>query len=167
MFGAPDLKVDTVYNKRGKIEKISKPTIADFVNDRYTNKISNSIESFESLVSKGLTELDSFTYADFKNKNWQSYQIDSLIIKNRIIFLIDTLESKRIVETNDWSNFFHKYPNSYLILSISKIGYNQSKNQALLYSTNKNYLSGRYGFYTLFVFIDNNWHIKQSMMVDL
>ncbi len=167
MFAGPEVKADTVYNKRGKIEKITKPTIADYVIDRFTNKISYKIENYESLVRNGLSELDSSTYADFKNKNWQSYQIDSLRIINRKVFLIDTLESKRIVESNDWSSFLQKYPNAYLILSISKIGYNQSKNQALLYSTNKNYLSGKYGFYTLFVFIDKSWRIKQSMMVDL
>jgi hypothetical protein len=162
-----DLKPVPIYNKRGKVVKMAEPSIDNLVVNRYTNSISDSAESYDNLLKNGLSDLDSSTYSNFIELNKSSYELDSIIVPNRIIFFIDTSEAQNIIKNGQWTYFFNKYPNSKLIMSLSRIGFNNYKNQALIYTTNNNYLSGNYGFYMLYSFVDNKWKVIQSIMVFL
>jgi len=162
-----NIKADTVINEKGEIIKITKPTINDLVVMRYTSDISETLMNFDNLLKDGLSNLDKSTLLDFKNQNTTTSKIDSLQISNTVVLFIENADAKKIIKKNKWDLFEKKYPNAKLIISISKIGYSIDNKQALLFSTNNNYLGGNYGFFTLYKQIDNEWKIDQSTMVFL
>lgn len=163
-----ETKADTVFNEKGEIVKISKPSIKDLVIMRYTSDIPESLMNFDNLLKDGLTNLDKTTFLDFKTQNTTTSKIDSLPISNKVARFIENAEAKKIIKKNKWDLFEKKYPNANLIISsISKIGYSMDKKQALLFTTNNNYLGGNYGFFTLYKQIDNEWKIDQTTMVFL
>jgi hypothetical protein len=159
-----NINADTVFNEKGEI---TKPPINDLVVMRYTSDISETLMNFDNLLKDGLSNLDKSTFLDFKNQNITTSKIDSLQIFNTVVHFIENADAKKIIKKNKWDLFEKKYPNAKLIISISKIGYSIDKNQALLFTTNNNYLGGNYGFFSLYKRIDNEWKIDQSTMVFL
>lgn len=159
-----NIKADTVFNENGEIIK---PPTNDLVVMRYTSDISETLMNFDNLLKNGLSNLDKSTFLDFKNQNITTSKIDSLQIFNTVVHFIENADAKKIIKKNKWDLFEKKYPNSKLIISISKIGYSIDKNQALLFTTNNNYLGGNYGFFSLYKRIDNEWKIDQSTIVFL
>jgi hypothetical protein len=161
-----NIKADSVFNEKGEIVK-TKPTVNDLVVMRQTSDISETLMNFDNLLKDGLSNLDKSTFLDFKNQNTTTSKIDSLQISNTVVLLIESADAKKIIKKNKWDLFEKKYPNAKLIISISKIGYSIDKKQALLFTTNNNYLGGNYGFFSLYKRIDNEWKIDQSTMVFL
>jgi hypothetical protein len=63
-----------------------------------------------------------------------------------------------------WQLFYAQYPGAPGITSLSRVGYNDSFDQALVYAgTLSGYLAGA-GYYFLLIKVDGTWHLDQQVM---
>lgn len=75
------------------------------------------------------------------------------------------LNEKESQDIKGWDEFYKKYPNSPGIISVSRVGFNKEKNQAVVYvGLQSDYLAGR-GVIFLLEKKDNSWQIKKQTLL--
>lgn len=102
---------------------------------------------------------------DFLVKNQQSWVLeDQFNIKVKHA-LVSEEEKSRFSQSRDfWNAFDEKYPNAQGILSLSRVGFNHTKDRALVYIGNKGSASTGAGYYVLLVKDGSKWIIKDETM---
>ena len=76
----------------------------------------------------------------------------------------DFISWKKWETLGGWDGFYQNYPNSHGLIGFSKIGYNETENQAMVYvSTNIYYLAGT--GYIIILGRGENWQIDQIEII--
>ena len=119
-------------------------------------------------IENHLPNVDDSTITDFQSSNRQSAVIkDYLPTNNNYLFLSDA--DVRLF-FNDWTTFSNKYPDIGGYISLSRIGFNSSYNQALVLRSsyvklfNAPFEYGGDGLLFLFYRIGGKW-VEQDMLV--
>jgi len=113
-------------------------------------------------------EVQQETVDNFKKANQQSYLLKRRFNPSINYILISQEELKNIFSRDlvrGWDKFHKKYPNSQGIITLSRVGFNNQKDQALVYIGDQfSSLSGA-GSIILLIKENNVWKIKQRFML--
>jgi hypothetical protein len=128
-------------------------------------------ENFSSRFGENLIEplptLSKETIDDFGSRNQKPVTLtDRFNLKLKINFVGEEInklfENNAVGGKDGWKIFNKKYPNANGIISISRVGFNKSKTQALIsVSHSCGSLCGE-GSYKLLKKKNNNWEIEKS-----
>ena len=157
--------IDSLYRfPSTKIIVICDSTNKDYFLER-SDIYSNGIDSlYLKIVIKGFNLPDSnYIYNDYMLKNSKKYMLS----EERFYFNINlSFVSKRKIKTifesklvDGWQEFYEQYPNSTGFIELTRIGFNESNDRAIVYV--ENYCGGLCGegHYLLLEKKENNWKI--------
>jgi hypothetical protein len=116
-------------------------------------------------VRKGMPRLKPATMADFQSKNNQPSLLDNFFDIKARVFLISAEEVEHLFGRGGgwWDAFYQKYPKSQGLLTLSQVGFNPEKNQALVYVGNqRGGLDGGGSYILLTREEDDDWIIADS-----
>jgi hypothetical protein len=106
------------------------------------------------------------TAASFLSRNDASYPIRPDMDLGSPYTLLSQAARNQIFGQNQsgWEIFYNRYPQAPGITSLSRVGFNSSFNQALVYiGTQSNWLAGA-GYYVLLKKTDGIWSIDQQVL---
>ncbi len=153
------------------------------IDSRYLDKINNTatirgqtaiytpLENLEfelNHLKEIIPKMHQGTIVDFIAKNTESYSLKNFINQRADYLLVNSDEINLIFGNpeNSWERFYEEYPDSDGIITLSRAGFNEKKNQALVYVANQwedNLGTGIY--YFLERQKENFWSIKNEVPI--
>ena len=117
-------------------------------------------------AARNLPGLAKATVENFKTRNAQSYNL-SVDMQLGVQYVLLTQKQRNEIfgqNQSGWETFYQNYPNAPGITDLSRVGFNPSFDQALVYAgTLSNYLAGS-GYYLLLVKTNGTWTVSQKVM---
>jgi hypothetical protein len=117
-------------------------------------------------VEESLQHLLADTLTNFKTRNDSSYPLKTSMILGRRYTLFSEKDKQDLFQINQsgWDVFYNRYPEAPGIITLSRVGFNEQNDQALVYLGIQSYwLAGSGNFYLLNK-IDGEWVIDQQVM---
>ena len=114
------------------------------------------------------TELKGVTQAlvdDFTARSRQVLTLEQRFDLRSKVVLLTQAEIQAIFKKGGWDEFYRQYPNSHGTLVLSRVGFNASVDQALVYASSQSHPLAGAGFYYLMAKENGEWKIKQQLMV--
>jgi len=100
---------------------------------------------------------------DFHSKNRGISSLTKSVNLPIKCVLIDAEESRKVFQGNiSWSDFYFKYPKAQGLMALSRVGFNASEEQALIYIRNQRSYNIGEGFYVLLFKENHTWIIKEK-----
>jgi len=96
-------------------------------------------------------------------QNQQEHEISDLFNLNVKHVLITEEEIAKIMKAGEWELFYEKFPKSQGIISLSRVGFNAGKTQALVYFGNPTSATSGMGWYILLEKKADTWTIKREI----
>jgi len=101
-------------------------------------QIGKPIEIELAYLKEQMPSLGNKIINDFKSKNLRSYSLASFINQRAKYSIISQKEIDYIFNHNPhWDMYYDRYPNSGGILTLSRVGFNRQRNQAILHVANQ------------------------------
>jgi hypothetical protein len=131
-----------------------------------------TIDEFSTEAPKqtnGFSSLSQQAINDFKTKNKQAYELnDQFKLDVKINFIrsdeLNKLFQTRNSQQDGWMIFNQQYPTAYAIITLSRVGFNKERNQALIFvAFGCGWLCGE-GNYILLTKKDGMWKIEAKSM---
>ena len=104
---------------------------------------------------------------DFKAKNRTSSVLERRFTISVTYTIVSEQEMASIFSTNvvsDWKRFYAKYPHVDAFLALSRVGFNQEKDTAVLYTEYQVGAAGGEGYEVLMKKTDGRWTVDQNSM---
>ena len=117
-------------------------------------------------VLQNIHGVDSETAGSFRTRNDAAYPIPRDMNLGSPYTLLSQAEKNRIFGQNQsgWEIFYNRYPQAPGITTLSRVGFNRTFDQALVYiGTQSNWLVGE-GYYILLKKVGGIWSIDQQVM---
>lgn len=117
-------------------------------------------------VLQNMHSVDSGTVVSFRSRNDAAYPIPPDMNIGGPYILLSQAGRQKIFGQNQsgWEIFYGRYPQAPGITTLSRVGFNNSLDQALVYiGTQSNWLAGS-GYYILLKKLDGSWSIDQRVM---
>lgn len=167
---APDLDEYSVYTSLLQQEFIAKRT-KEIVIRKQTDVENFSDDKSPAYLTESLPSLEKQTFEDFGSRNKKFAELTekfNLKVKVNIVGEeIDRIFRKgrqRNSKVDGWEAFHKKYPTAGAIITLSRVGFNGDKTQALMFIAHGcSWLCGE-GNYVLLVKKDGNWKIEKKLM---
>lgn len=106
------------------------------------------------------------TFDDFLAKNGQSYPLKNLFNVRGKVILVSEEKLRKIFEGEfGWLEFYVRYPFSQGIMTLSRVGFNEEMDQALIYTGNQSGSLSGAGYYVLLTKEEGVWTIQDSIIV--
>jgi hypothetical protein len=106
------------------------------------------------------------TFDDFLVKNEQSYPLNHCFNIRGRVFLVSREKLGRIFESDyGWLIFYMRYPFSQGIAAVSRVGFNEDMDQALIYFKNSSGSLSGAGYYMLLTKKEGVWYIEDERMI--
>ena len=127
-------------------------------------------EDYRKSVLEELTPISDEMVEDFEKKNEKEGELArqlNLTINYVLLGEKASQDSPKTLEesTKQWEEFHQKYPNSPGIISLSRVGFNSDKDQALVYTANScGNLCGK-GYYVLLMKSDKGWKVQKEIFL--
>jgi hypothetical protein len=164
---SPEPEEYVVYNALLKEMFIGKET-KQLVVEKYT-AVSDYSNGDPGQMLEMLSPLSKETTEDFKTKNEQPYELsDRFNLKVKINFLgkneLEQLFRRRDEKYDGWKIFRQKYRTAGAIVTLSRVGFNADKSQALIFVGYQcDWLCGE-GNYILLIKKEGEWKIEKKSM---
>ncbi len=115
------------------------------------------------------------TAADFESKGMHSFRLERKFGSDLSYVLVPESDLRDIfhpdangkVGSQPWRDFYEKYPGAQGIMSLSRVGFNKAKNEALIYVINQWGLVGGSAFYYVLVKRQGVWKVEKRVLVFL
>jgi hypothetical protein len=111
-------------------------------------------------LKKHFETLDKETFDDFAMKLFTEDTLSNNFITGKKIVFINSEKIRELfssVTSDGWENFYKEFGKAQGVTTFSRVGYNKSKTQALVYNgTQSKWLVGA-GYYDLFEFRHGKW----------
>lgn len=117
-------------------------------------------------VLQNMHSVDSGTVVSFRSRNDAAYPISPDMNIGGPYTLLSQAGRQQIFGENQsgWEIFYERYPQAPGITTLSRVGFNNSLDQALVYiGTQSNWLAGS-GYYILLKKLNGAWNIDQRVM---
>jgi hypothetical protein len=104
---------------------------------------------------------------DFKAKNRTSSVLERRFTTSVPYTIVSEQEMASIFSTTvvrDWEKFYAKYPHVYAFLALSRVGFNQKKDTAVLYTEYARGATDGEGDVVLMKKTDGRWTVEQNSM---
>lgn len=127
-------------------------------------QIGRPIETELDYIKEQMPFLDDQIINDFKSKNLRSYSLANFINQRAKYKIISQKEIDHIFDHNPhWDMYYHRYPSSGGILTLSRVGFNRQRNQAILHVANQwNRSTGAGSCVLLTQQKDGSWKIESQ-----
>jgi hypothetical protein len=165
----PDLDEYSVFSALLQQEFIGKGTKQLVIKNQTDIYNFSNNETLDNL-QKYLLPLEKETFLDFSSRNKQSADLKNKFnLKVKINLVGEEIGrifagGERDSENDGWKMFHKKYPTAGGFITLSRVGFNKEKTQALIYAAhNCGWLCGE-GNYILLVKKDNIWKIEEKLM---
>jgi hypothetical protein len=147
-----------MYHNRGYVIMAATATSATGVD--------NTAQTLD-YVLQNMHGVASSTLDSFRARNDTSYPIRADMELGGPYTLLSQAAKNKIFSQNQsgWDIFYNRYPQAPGITTLSRVGFNTTLDQALVYiGTQSNWLAGS-GYYLLLKKVDQAWSIDQQVMV--
>ena len=117
-------------------------------------------------VGANLKTLTNETMQDFKSNNDASHSLRASMVLGVKYILFSQKDRQELFKINQsgWDVFYNRYPDAPGIITFSRVGFNKTMEQALVYlGIQSNWLAGFGNFYLLEK-INGSWVIKEQVM---
>jgi hypothetical protein len=124
-------------------------------------------EDYRKSILAELSSISEETIEDFEKKNETEGELARHLNLTVDYVLLGKQSSARTPEEHakQWKEFDEKYPNSPGIISLSRVGFNSDKDQALVYVANRcGGLCGK-GYYVLLMKSGERWKVQKEMLL--
>jgi hypothetical protein len=113
-----------------------------------------------------LSNLSEETFADFKVRNDASYPLRANMQLGGSYLLFSEQDRQELFKINQsgWDVFYNRYPDAPGILTLSRVGFNSTQDQALVYMGIMSHWLAGSGNYILLKKVDGAWVIDQQVM---
>ncbi len=103
---------------------------------------------------------------DYKNMNVMAYKLENKFSIPQTVILISRGELNKIFQNETgWDAFYERYPNSSGIISISRVGFNSNKTQAILgFGYQAGWVWGK-GYRIFLTKEEGKWIVKEQDML--
>jgi hypothetical protein len=118
-------------------------------------------------VLSNLHDVDPSTVMSFKDRNSTAHRLPANMAFGSSYTLLTQADRNEIFSLNQsgWDIFYSRYPDAPGITTFSKVGFNSSLDQALVYiGTSSNWHVGE-GYYILLQQTNGSWSINQKVLV--
>lgn len=136
------------------------------MNMTQTDVIDPASDETYKYVKESLQNLSEDTLSDFKTRNDSPYPLKASMILGPRYLLFSEKDKQELFQINQsgWDVFYNRYPEAPGIMALSRVGFNEQMNQALVYlGIQSDWLAGSGNFYLL-TKIDGEWVIDQQVM---
>ncbi len=127
--------------------------------------VANTTSQVEYIM-KNLRDADPSVAESFKARNDQAYPLSpEMKVGIQYILLTQSQRNEIFSQNQDgWDAFYKNYPDAPGLTGISRVGFNEKFDQALVYiGTQSHYLAGA-GYYVLLVKTNGAWAVSQKVM---
>jgi len=124
-------------------------------------------EDYRKSILEELRPISQETIEDFEKKNEEKGELARRLALTVKYVLLGNQSQATSPEdyTKQWKEFYEKYPNSPGIISLSRVGFNSNKDQAVVYVANSCAgLCGK-GYYVFLMKSDKGWIVQKEMML--
>jgi len=126
----------------------------------------DELESVLQNAKEGLPGLSNATLEDFRAKNQESHPVGADLKLDVKYVLIGQAEMEEIFQdSTGWNKFYTRYPNSQGVMTLSRVGFNEALDQALVYVGNQSDGKAGAGYFFLLSKADGQWTVQSEMMV--
>jgi len=131
-----------------------------------TNVVDLASDETYQLVEESLQHLSADTLSNFKTHNDSSYPLKTSMILGRRYILFSEKDKQELFQINQsgWDVFYNRYPEAPGIMTLSRVGFNEQMDQALVYLGIQSYWLAGSGNFFLLNKIDGSWVIDQQVM---
>lgn len=169
MLGTPTVTDPGDYEVYSAAINAVLTNVSDFHIEQSTAKLNSLAKSDAPAKEKIITEIPSIdvkVFADILIKSEKTYLLDSKMnIPLKKYSLLSEEEKKDLFKgPSRWDNYYNKYSKSSGILSLSIIGYNDSKDQAILELSMYNNILAAEGFVAYLKKENGIWIVKKVLM---
>lgn len=143
-----------------------KPDIKQIVIDRQTNNFAFGFDPLKNLVTYEI-------YDNYSIKNSKTYELKRrFLLPQNLIYKLVANSDLQIIDDirkgeDGWENFYIQNPGAQGIVAFSRIGYDQNKDQALLFMSNVANLGDGWSKLLLLQKKDGYWNIKNQIVVSI
>ena len=121
----------------------------------------------------GRPDVQAETAADFETKRKQSVGLERKLSPKLSYVLVSESELTAIFHPDangmvgraPWREFYEKYPGAQGIMSLSRVGFNKAKNEALVYVIKQQQLLGGSACFYVLVKQQGVWKVKKTVLV--
>jgi hypothetical protein len=131
-----------------------------------TDVIDLASEETYQRVEETMQNLSPETLVDFKSSNDRSYPLRASMVLGVPYLLFSQKDKQDLFQINQsgWDVFYNRHPEAPGIMTLSRVGFNDKMDQALVYlGIRSDWLAGSGNFYLLNK-VDGNWVIDQQVM---
>lgn len=114
------------------------------------------------VLRKEFKDLKEETLENFKKNNTSSKKLGTKNFQTRKKLILLNDSEKKMIFSNDedgWETFYNKYPKSQGFLTLSNIGFDNSKTQAIVYYGNQSHELSGIGHLAYFKKSNNKWKL--------
>jgi hypothetical protein len=116
-------------------------------------------------VRGGLPVLSPDTWQDFMDRNQQRYLLTGPFdIGVEVTFLSEEEWKEMFRDHQGWDRFYERFPHAPGIVTLSRVGFNATRDQALVYVGNQRNQRIGAGYYVLLTLRDGEWTLEQDIM---
>ena len=123
-------------------------------------------DSTLDLIVQDMRAVDQQTVDSFRDRNDAAHSIRPDMDLGSAYVLLSQVEMSRIFSQNQdgWQVFYDRYPDAPGIINLSRVGFNNGLDQALVYvGTMSHWLAGS-GYYVLLKKVNGSWLVDQQVM---
>lgn len=117
-------------------------------------------------VKKTLPEVTEEILDDFKAKNRQLLPVKPLFALSVACVLISTQDINDIFRADGegWDGFYRRYPGSQGVITLSRVGFNGKRDQALVYIGSQSHWRSGSGHYVFLIEQDGVWRVHSDTL---
>lgn len=148
-------KSNLLSSKLNLLVIIERTNIDYFGNSKFRELLAN--------VPNQLPSLSKATFDDFLTNNESRILLrDSFTLPVKRIFISDEELNSILKSKLYWEAFYKKYPNSQGVMTLSNVGFDAQKKQALVYISNTRGSLDAIGMYVVLEKQNNVWRVKEN-----
>ena len=148
-------KSNLLSSKLNLLVIIERTNIDYFGNSKFRELLAN--------VPNHLPALSKATFDDFLTNNESRILLkDSFTLPVKRVFISDEELNSILKSKLYWEAFYKKYPNSQGVMTLSNVGFDAQKKQALVYISNTRGSLDAIGIYVVLEKQNNVWRVKEN-----
>ncbi|MGO9642913.1 MAG: hypothetical protein ACLP1Y_16590 [Candidatus Acidiferrales bacterium] len=121
----------------------------------------------------GRPDVQAETAADFEAKQRESFRLERKFSPKLSYVLVSESDLRDVfhhdangkISSQPWQEFYEKYPEAQGIMSLSRVGFNKAKDEALVYLIRQWNLLGGSAFYYVLARRGGAWKVKSKILV--
>jgi hypothetical protein len=150
--------IQSLYLDKAKLEQV---VINDVTAVDHTDNLSETL----SYVSQNLPGVTDDLMVDFTARNKQQQALKPLFnLPIKLVFINKSELDEIFKDYKGWDIFYARYPGSQGTMTLSRVGFNQGVDSALVYVGNQSDWLGGAGYYVLLNKENGQWFVRGQVM---